>query len=515
MKALDSGRRTAPALALLLVLGTGCGDAPHGRPRPPGSAVWVGAAGGLSAGTLRRLRAAGAGELFVEAATVRVAPDGAPRVERAEWGSRGALPPTPATLVLRLETVPPPAAAGRLAAAWRPLRRHAEAAGLRVVGLHALGPGDSPAALAELAELVGALRRALPGHLHLSASLPRSGLDLAAAADLARRVDFVAVPLYGPPEGEPSLGDAEAADHWDPERVARDLERLEALGVDFLLGLGTVGHAVRTDPGGRARALDTRLRLADLLADPALRLRPLDLEALGAGEVAQSFDVRRPTRVGRWSLAPGESVRVVRAAPAHLQAFRRRAAEVPGYLGTLFHRLAAPEEELSLGGAALAGVLADEPADPRPRPRVEVVGRRGRRHELVVGLANPSPHDSDVSLGDWNYLELSVDGGWISEVRPGGFDRHRLSRGAEDLAPTVAGWREPDTVRLYTAYLPPRSALEPARVTIETRRPDARVSLNGRFLLPDGRVEALEELSLPLARSGRREPRGRDAASER
>lgn len=501
-----AGSRTLFRTSLLALaaaaIAAGCGGGEGERtPRAAGSAAWVDPrAATLDPAGRRALAEAGVEEVFLEAATL--AWDGAePVVEEVPGAFAGAVPAgTPVTLAVR-ETAAPGVdldaveAGRRLAGLLRGLRLRAEAAGLLPLGYHLeLAPASQPG-------LVRAVRAAAGPGLHVSAALPRAVLrspeGLEGARELAGAADFVVTILYGQLPDDP---DDPAA--WDPERLAADLAALETLERDYLVGLVVVGALHRLSAAGEVAEATTRAQLKALALEPALRLSIADPFA-GVGRAVHTFQAQRPVRAAGWELAPGESVRVVRTAPSLVQGVvdRLRTADLRHRLGQLYYRVAAPEEELSLGPEELAAATGASPPVPELVPRVVVESLVRGSVTLHVELRNRSRQSTDLAATDGNFVQVRAREGYFQRVEPGEFSRYSLWRGGREVRPGL-GWREPDEVRLYTPMVRGGERIGGAVLELRSRGTRPAVSVAGRFFLPDGRELELPERGGSVARPG-------------
>ncbi len=531
----------APVLATALGLLAGCGVGGGDRPRrPAGSAVWVDARmGGLAPSAARALRSAGVDELFVAAGEMVAegkGDGGARSLAIDPWTddlADAAPAHTPVTLTVVGAWPPaggakefdPSRAATSLAAGLAGLRSAAEGAGLLPVGIHLHfepqrdagtagggADGDPPAVAGEeagldvLAHLVERLRDEIPSDLFLSISLDRSWIGAPDWDDLAGAADFVVPFLYGEPPGAPDRPES-----WDPELVAGEAAKLGELGVDYLVGVRTIGTASRLGSSGDVVDVTTRASLSALAANPDLR-RPLGDAFAGVGRLVYSFQAQRRTRVAGWDLAPGETVRIVRTAPSLVWNLRRRLSDAnDGHLlGLLVQRLPSPGEELSPPADALAAIFEKEPPEPTLAPALVVQSRRGSTVILDVAIENRSSLSTDLALADGNYLSVETEGAYVERVDPGEFNRYSLWREGREVRPGV-GWREPDEVRLYTPMLIGGQSVGSARVTLHARSQPARVAVSGRFYLPDGRELRLEKTGGDLAQIPGPDQAGRSA----
>lgn len=479
------------ALAALLVAVTACdGDAERVR-RPRGSAVWVDPESApLTAEGQRVLRSAGVEEVFLEVAEIAWT-DGGARLDDVPSALNGAVPTgTPVTLVVQGASPPPDtdpqAAAEELAGSLRDLRYRASQASLLPVGIH-LGVDASPAS-ETAAELLRALRPALGDDLLLSTSVEPERVGEGEIQSLASAVDYVVAFLYGQAPGTPDEPTA-----WDPYTAAGWIPALEDLGVDYLVGLHVLGHADHLGPAGERRTTTTHASLRSLADDPTLRLSIDDALHSGVGRLVHTFQAQGASRAAGWRVAPGDRIRVVRTAPALLRDLVERveATDPRRHTGYLFHRVAAPEEDLSFGPAEVAACLGAVSPVPRLGWKLVVESSQDDFAVIQVELLNRSRQRTDLAATDGNYLEVRVQGGYFERVDPGAFSRYTLWRGDQEARPGT-GWREPDGVRLYTRVVGAEERIGGAVLDLRTRGGEPSVSVSGRFFLPDG-----TELELP------------------
>jgi hypothetical protein len=478
----------ALAVAALAASLAGCGDAGERPRRGPGAAVWAtpAALAALDAAALDDLRAAGVRELFLEAGTVswagatpRLAPDlaPAPRQLPATLVVAGAWPPAAAA------EADAPGVAARLAEQLAALALAAEGQGWLPVGFHLQPPaggGDLRALAAVAPELAGLLGQAL-----LSVGLDRHQLADEQARGVAQGVDFVVSVLYGQPPGE-----REEAAAWRLDEVADGVRRLEALEVDYLVGVVTVGGATVADRRGGGAAT-SRASLARLVAHPGLALsRDLSLE--GWDRRVVTFETDKRIRVGDLELQPGQKLRAARLALVDLLALGRRlgAMDLEHRLGELYYRLPVPGEGLSLGAGGLAAAARGE----QTPPRLEVTAERlGGGRALRIELTNRGDEATNVAFLDHNYVEVAVPGGVVTDVDPGRFRRYAVLAGGREAA-TMAEFRSADGVRLFVTAVDAGETVATGPIAIRGGGP---VTIGGRFLLVDGSVYDLPPQAVP------------------
>lgn len=485
------GGRSAPVvLATLLVLAAGCTTGVDRPRRPRGSAVWVDPQSApLTVEGRRTLARAGVEEVFLEAATLSWE-GGEARLAESEAAFADAVPQgTPVTLVVRGEAPPegadPGAAAGELLTDLQDLRYRAEQAGLLPVGVHFdLDPGGSAE---RLADLLRGVRQSFAEDLLLSTSIPSDRLGDDAIRKLAGTVDFIVAFLYGQ---APGAHDDSSA--WDPQVVAAHAAELEEIGADYVVGLHVVGRADHLDAAGELQTTTTRAALKPLASDPSLRLS-IDDPFAGVGRLVHTFQAQGTSRAAGWRIAPGERIRVVQTAPGLLRDVMARieATEPQHHTGYVFHRVAGPEEELSLVPAELAAALGG--VSPVPDLHWKVVVESEQEDSVVLGieLENRSRQRTDLAATDGNYLEIRTESGYFDRVVPGGFSRYTLRSGDQEARPGTA-WRRPDGVRLHTPMVAGGERIGGAVVSLHPQGGEPSVFLSGRFFLPDG-----SELEIP------------------
>lgn len=486
-----------PAVALALALApaglllVGCGGGHHRSARPPGSALWLGAeAPAPTAQDLSHLASVGVGEVFVEGPEL-VWRDGHPHVE----GRPTFRPPrrTPATLVVRGTWKEGEVDAGRAAITLgqdlRRLELESQTQSLVPVGVHFdldLGSGD--AGLESFAAVLGRLGARQGEDLFLSTTVDRRRLtgdsegELSEGVEaLARRADFLVAFLYGQRPDE-----EEDPSAWDLEAVTRGLGRLDALGCPYLLGVVTLGRALRLNGSGGVEASTTEGHLRDLVENPALALqRGFTLEGIDRQDY--SFAAERATSFGPWRLARGEGVKVERLAPFHIHRLKERlaGASLEHLLGLVYYRPPGPGEGFSLSLANLADALSPEPREPRVVARLEG-HERGGATVVRVEVANVGQQPTELATIESNYVELHTRRGSFGSVDRGSFARY-------DALDAATGRRSlrPDSIRLYTPFLEAGEAVGSGDLVLRGGGLED-LEVGGRFLLPDGNTVEVE-----------------------
>lgn len=462
----------------LLVLGAGClgwiacGGSGNDLDREAGSALWIDpAVGPVDVDAFYVLEQAGVDELFVDAA--RLTWDGgAPRLVAHSGDAPDVR--TSATLVIQGEAPPPDAdleeAADRMAPELRRLLRDVRGTGWVPRGFHwdlELSAED----LSPTAALLNELDGRLDGETYLSVTLPRGLLDDPAAEDLARAADFVVAFLYGQRDHEP--GDDPAA--WDFQEVSAGLDRLEALGQEYLLGVSTVGRLLVEGDD----AVVTRIHLFDLVESPAFEER-FGMSLQGIDRRVYDYRTTEAVRLGDLDLPAGADVRLSFPSATDLHRLFNLATHegTPRHRGQVYWRPPAPAEGLSVPPGVLARALSGDVPQPKPEVRLEGSGRR-----LTVHLTNDSEVSTEVARMDMNYVELRLSRGSFARVEPGDFPRYDLLDG--DTGQRTV--RDPDVLRLYLPYLPAGKQVAGGPVVLSGARA-GNVTVAGSFLAPGDEV---------------------------
>ncbi len=480
---MKRARVAASLLVVLAVLAGGC----LGGARPEkagGSALWLTRdSGEFTASAQKRLAELGLKEIYLDAAELDW--DGGMRLRRIQ---APAIPRrTPTTLVVSGLWLPgdrpPEQMATALLSELSSLRIEAEQNGRLVTGFHfAVEPGENAESLGKT---LGRLRTTLGNNIFLSASLGRKELEGPGAQAIADGVDYVVSLLYGQRPGE-----AEDATAWDLEAVEANFRRLEALGRPYFTGAVTMGTARWRGRDGKAKGFSTMLSLGELIAARNLELRP-GFSLLGIDRQVWEFVARGPARAGEWSLAPGDSIRVVRTATPFMEEFRRRvgAWESPNRLGEVFYRLPRAGERLSLSVDNLIDVLAPDAAAPILKLALERVAASDRRWLVRVHLVNASSESSDLAFFDSNFVQLAVSGATIGEVATGEFQRFEVL--ADGEKGTMRAFREADTLRLFLPLVEEYREATSGTIELELTQRLPVLTISATFLLADGRTLAV------------------------
>ncbi len=476
---LRIARSSVCALALLLAA---CPESWRPPAKAPGSALWAGLnSEALESSDLARLGEAGIGEIYLTVARLDPSAPGGPLVAVEAPDPPSSVPLTLAVAGEWTAGFDPETLAERVAESARQLRFDVEGRGGVPIGLHF--DLTSVDAFGGYAAFLKRLRKELGGTLFLSVSLQRDWIGDPALEELARAVDFVVPFLYGQRVDETEDGKA-----WDFVELEIRLQKLEALGVPYLIGVVTLGTATHLNASGGVRARSTRLSLQEILWNRALKLRPgFSLE--GVNRRVYAVAAEKPARLGKWQLDAGDGVRVVRAATSDLEELTRLVGvwEIPHHLGQVYYRLPSPQERLSLSLENLLNALDPSPASPDLELGVSLQRRTGRGWLVRLSIANRNGEITELSLIDSNYVQATaLAGEFSSRARAGDFYRYELYRTREGGEP-VRDIRSPDLVRLHLPILEGRQQLTSGDIELKVRGTPA-LEVEGRFLLPDGRT---------------------------
>ena len=415
-------------------------------PTPRRLVVWLGD-GGLDAETAERMRAAGVDEVVVRRGSMNLtgqAPvlrfNEAPRVEGA----------IPVGIVLEVQGVRDDLDSAAAEAVWRAI--DAELGGAVPAELIL----DLPRLTGSLDEFVKSLSEvsgvSVVPLLSFEQIQQENGLKAASGARIC------VVPAFGT-DG----ADLRGVGELDPLPLEKKLEPLVGTGARVRLA---VVLTPRTEPA---------------LENPSEDLEPLTRAATMSttSTLDRTFSFERSATWSGRSWKKGESVAVrwfdaARLNAAMTEMHRLVLPEVAGW-----DLVAWPHEDqaLGLGRETLLRYLEGE----GPGPLVEVdVQRDGR--SVRVSLANPGPFVTTVS-NHGNWVQVSVDEGWIQARDRGSFDRLRLGTAKGD------DWNQADrdgfnAVRFTEVYVGPGESISSGAVRLPSSR--SKIEVRWNLTLSDG-----------------------------
>jgi len=462
------------------------------RERTATSMVWLSPGSTLlEASSLVRLQDVGVTEAFISAAKLDFTAEEGPLIPQTVDN----LPPSmPVTLVIQgksfsLAVEDAEQGAEEVASAARQLRFAVESRGPIPLGLHF--DLRRVAQMEALAAFLKILRGELDKEMFLSVSLHSGWLEREGIEDVVEEVDFVVPFLYGQ-----RIYEEEDSKAWDFVVMEQRLQRLEELEVPYFLGVITLGTATHLKADGSVRARSTHMSLQEILWNQDLKLKPgFSLE--GVNRRVYSVDAADATRVGRWEVAKGEGIRVVRGATSDLEELLRllSAWELPNYLGVAYHRLPGGEEKLSLSLENLLNALARPPATPELELAAHLQRSTGRGWLVRFSITNRNGEITELSTLDSNYLEVHCLNGTFGRAAPGDFYRYGLYRTREDGA-VERTFRRSDIIRLHVPILGGEQRVDSGDIEVRVQG-EPEFVLTGSFLLPDGRTLAVGPVSWP------------------
>ena len=471
-------------LACVCLAFVACPDAWSRKSRSPVSGIWIGVESArLEPSDAALLQTVGIEEAFVEMATLT--PEASEPIRRHSDLPREI--GLPVHLVISGSPRLPAddeaieAYAVPLTEALRQLRFDAESRGWLVLGVcFDLEGVDLMLEAALLRQIRGQI-----DELFVSATVPRDAVKEGneALEALGAAVDFLVPTLYGQRPGE---ADIKAA--WDLGKIERNVAILEELGVPYQIGVVTLGTASYAGRKGGVKAQTTEMTMAQVMSDRRIRMQPgFALE--GTDRRIYVLRAEGPARVNQWNLVEGEMVRVVRAATYDLEELHRLLSLWPAEhrLGQVYYRLPGSREGLSLPVESLAGALDTRPATPDLVLDVSVQRRVGRGWLVRFAIENLNREFTELSFTQYNYIEVRTESGaFAAEQRPGDFYSYDLFLESDNTPEPKRTIRSPNLMRLQVPVLEADQRVSTGDILIESRRLD--LSLEGRFLLPDGRV---------------------------
>lgn len=468
-------------LTVIVLLTAACGGSGPGRlDKPATSSLWVDhRSAPLDADALGMLGGLGVGEFVVPVGRLdEDASDGLARLPLPT------LPGSPAVTLAVLGDGPPRGDAKAVAGVLQQLRFEIENKGWVPRGVHLDLLGVST--FEGYAAFLKTLRTELGGDLFLSISLERSALEGGSERVAERlgavleQVDYVVAFLYGQRPIE-----AEELSAWDLNSVEERLKTLDTLQVPYQLGavgIGTAFYESGETVLGQSSAFDLR----SFLWNRNLKLR-LGYSLEGGMRRLYLLDVEKPTQVGDWQLAAGDSVRIIRAGTTDLSNLVGMASSrlAERYLGVSIYRLPTVDERMSLTLENLRGALGPEPPTPDLEVRANVQRRKGSGRLFRFEIINRNGEITELSMVENNFLEIhATEGDVFGDVEVGDFYRYDLYRERQGKRRRM--YRDANILRLHIPVLDGEARVSTGDVEIKMRNP--QFEIYGQFLLPDGRT---------------------------
>lgn len=443
------------------------------------AAVWVNSSSeALQPNVVSALKEAGVEELFVQAARFDAASgEVVPTTEQVTWP--GSISCTIAISGNFRGTEDPAATADRILETFRELQSKIEQDDNLVVGLHLdFTTVDSFEAYGLLLQ---ELRKKLSQKLFLSVTVQRSWLGNELLKPTLESADFFVPFLFGQ-----RIDEKEEPAAWDLASIERSLHAADALERPYLMGIIDLGTATWSNKAGAVKERVTRISMKELVRNPDLQLRPgFSLE--GTNRRVYTFEAQKPSNAAGWSLASGDTVRIVRVAASDLEELLRRLDlwANPNRIGQLYYRIPNSEERLSFGAESLAAALKMDSKSLDLSCEVAVQRRTGRGWLVRFSLINSSGGFSELALLDNNFLEVQIESGYFgTKASAGDFQRYDLLK--EINGNRERTFRSPDILRLYAPMLEGQQQVVSGDIEVITSSaPTFRIS--GSFLLPEGK----------------------------
>ncbi|MEO8587542.1 MAG: hypothetical protein ABI584_15355 [Acidobacteriota bacterium] len=167
---------------------------------------------------------------------------------------------------------------------------------------------------------------------------------------------------------------------------------------------------------------------------------------------------------------------------------------IPNFRGRTFLVGGVPKDGYLVGYAAVRALLTGKPVEPRLV--VEVIpGEAGHGHtEFTIRTTNAGPTPTDLSHYN-SWVQVRVEGGTVSSVKPGDFDRYeQLTSAAEGHKPTSSS--RAVVCRLFENIFVPGEANNAGPIRVAGAHP--RVFLSWHLTLPDGKVTSGPEIEASL-----------------
>ena len=167
----------------------------------------------------------------------------------------------------------------------------------------------------------------------------------------------------------------------------------------------------------------------------------------------------------------------------------------PNLLGRTFLVGGVPKDGYLVGYAAVRALLTGKPVEPRLV--VEALpGEAGRgRTDFTVRATNTGPTPTDLSHYN-SWVQVRVDGGTVTSVKPGDFDRYeQLTSAADGYKPTSSS--RAVVCRLFENIFAPGETNQSGAIRVAGTHP--RVFMSWHLTLPDGKVTSGPEVEASLA----------------
>ncbi len=167
----------------------------------------------------------------------------------------------------------------------------------------------------------------------------------------------------------------------------------------------------------------------------------------------------------------------------------------PNLRGRAFLVGGVPKDGYLVGYAAVRALMTGKPIEPRLV--VEVLpGVAGRGHtDFTLRTTNTGPTPTDLSHYN-SWVQIRVEGGTVSSVKPGDFDRYEQMTSAAEGYKLTSSSRAV-VCRLFENIFAPGETNDSGPIRVAGTRP--RVFLSWHLTLPDGKVTSGPEIEARLA----------------
>jgi hypothetical protein len=168
---------------------------------------------------------------------------------------------------------------------------------------------------------------------------------------------------------------------------------------------------------------------------------------------------------------------------------------IPNFRGRTFLVGGVPKDGYLVGYAAVRALLTGKPVEPRLVVEA-LLGEAGRGHtDFTVRATNTGPTPTDLSHYN-SWVQVRVEGGTLSSVKPGDFDRYEQLTSAEEGYKLTSSSRAV-VCRLFENIFSPGERNNSGLIRAVGTRP--RVFLSWHLTLPDGKVVSEPEIEASLA----------------
>ena len=175
---------------------------------------------------------------------------------------------------------------------------------------------------------------------------------------------------------------------------------------------------------------------------------------------------------------------------------------LPNLRGRTFLVGGVPKDGYLLGYAAVKALLTGKPLEPRLSVEALPAGS-GRGHvDLTIRSTNTGPAPTDLSHYN-SWVQLRAEGGTVSSVKPGDFDRYEQLTSAAEGSRITSSSRAV-VCRLFENIFSPGETNNSGPIRVTGAHP--RLFLSWHLTLPDGKVTSGPEVEAVVAASAAAAP---------